>query len=265
MSEIRALIVDDEPLARDVIRGLLACHEDVVVVGECRDGHDAVRAVRSLAPTLLFLDVQMPELDGFGVLRRLGVATPPAVIFSTAYDEFAVRAFDALALDYLVKPFADERFHVAVRRARRHLRLQETSHLTERLLALARGADVHGATAGVSRYRDRLLVTVAARTIVIPVETIDWVAADGYYARLHCGSHAHLMRRSLTELERELDPSAFLRTHRSAIVRIDRVRELRRSRTRGREIVLHSGERVPVSERRQEEVASRLSGVIRSD
>jgi len=246
MHKIRVLVADDEPLARRGVRQLLAPHADMNVVGESRNGPETLRALDALAPDLLFLDVQMPEMDGFEVLRARGADRMPAVVFVTAHDQFAVSAFEAHALDYLVKPLNVERFEAALRRVRERLRLMEAADLARRLGALLAAERARREQNGI----ERLIVPTAAGEMVIPVSEVDWISADDYYARLHVGAKSHLLRESLTSLEGRLDPRRFARVHRSAIVQVDRVRELRTT-LRGDEAVLRDGSHVPVSRRRR--------------
>jgi two-component system LytT family response regulator len=260
------LIVDDEPLARVVIRQLLARESGMAVVGECRDGVEAVRAIVELRPELVFLDLQMPEVDGFGVVRALqshGAARMPVIVFVTAYDEFAVRAFEADALDYLVKPFTDERFRMAVTRARRHLARDEAVELGRRLSAvLERLPGTERAAGTVPSEREHLTQMVATsgtKSVVVPMARVDWISSDDYYARLHVGAASHLVRETLATLERRLDPSRFIRTHRTAIVNVERVHEVRREPNGKCELILKGGTRVPVSDRRREAVLKRLA------
>ncbi len=227
---IRAVLVDDEPLARDVMRGLLARYSDIVVVAECGNGIEAVAAVRAHDPQLLLLDIQMPDLDGFGVLRALVPHCPPAVVLVTAFDEFAVRAFDADALDFVVKPFTDDRFFRAIDRARRLVATSDAG------------------------YRAHFLVASGSRTTIVTVDTIAWIEADDYYARLHVPGGSHLVRRSLRLLESELDPRLFVRVHRSALVSVAHIRELRGRHT----VILRDGTRLEISERRRAAVKARL-------
>jgi two-component system LytT family response regulator len=224
MRDTRVLIVDDEPLARDVVRDLLGRIEGVTVVGECGDGVRAIDAVRDLEPDVVFLDVQMPDLDGFAVLRALPKEHSPVVILVTAYDEHAVKAFEAEALDFVVKPFTDDRFYRAFERARRRL---------------------------VPVFRTRLLVSSGRRSVSVPVESVTWIAAEDYYARVHVANTSHLLRETLTALEAELDPQAFVRIHRSALVNIRHVRELLRGAEGRCTVVLRDGTRLVVSERRR--------------
>ena len=245
MTKIRVLVADDEPLARRGVRQLLAPHADMTVVGESRNGPETLRDLDALAPDLLFLDVQMPDMDGFEVLRSRRADRMPAVVFVTAHDQFAVRAFEAHALDYLVKPLNVGRFEAALRRVRERLRLMEAADLATGLTAL-----LAAERAQREKNVERLVVSAAASELVIPVAEIDWISADDYYARLHIGTKSHLLRESLTSLESRLDPRRFARVHRSAIVQLDRVRELRTT-LRGGEAVLRDGSRIPVSRRKR--------------
>jgi two-component system, LytTR family, response regulator len=214
---IRALIVDDEPLARWRIRSLLAGVRDVEVVGECANGKEAIQAIEESPPDLLFLDIQMPELDGFDVLRAIGVGRVPVVIFVTAYDQFALRAFEAHALDYLLKPFDDERFAATLERARQRIRQQQGGDLDRRVRALLE--EVRGGGA----YLQRLVVPSGHRNVFIRTEEIDWIEAERNYIRLHVGGRAYLLRENLGRIESALDPAKFCRIHRSTIVNIDRI------------------------------------------
>jgi len=254
---IRALIVDDEPLARRGVRQLLAREAEVTIVGECRDGREALDALDTLAPNLVFLDVQMPELDGFGVIRARGIDRMPPVVFVTAHDEFAVRAFETQALDYLVKPLHAARFAETMTRVRERQRVGTAVELAARLSAMMNLIDagrrttesrpnIMGSTVGVAA----LVVPTAVGEMVIDTTTIDWIEADDYYVRVHVGAAEHLLRESLSTLERRLDPRQFARVHRGAIVRLDRVREISTSQ-RGKTVaILRDGTRVAVGRRR---------------
>ena len=214
---IRAAIVDDEPLARRRIRHLLNEAPDVEVVAECANGKDAIESLEGSPPDLLFLDIQMPEIDGFDVLQAIGVGHVPAVIFVTAYDQFALRAFEAQALDYLLKPFDDERFGAALERARERIRQQHGGDLDRRLQALLENVR------GDHGYLRRLVVPSGHRNIFVRTEHIDWIEADRNYVRLHVGGRAYLLRENLTHIASVLDPATFCRIHRSTIVNIDRI------------------------------------------
>jgi two-component system, LytTR family, response regulator len=270
MPEIRALIADDEPLARRGIRQLLEGHPDVIVAGECRNGRETLRALHTLTPHLVFLDVQMPQLNGFEVLRAYGAARMPAVVFVTAYDEFAVRAFEAHALDYLVKPVSEARFAEAMRHVRERLRSSNALELAQKLETLlathegrgqrAEGGDILRA----SRPARRMVVPTASGELVLETSEIDWIQAEDYYAAVYALGKRHLIRESLASLEERLDPARFVRVHRSAIVALDRVRELRSTGQGDSVVVLRDGTRVPVSRRRRERVAEAIRRVAGS-
>ncbi|HEX6695114.1 MAG TPA: LytTR family DNA-binding domain-containing protein [Longimicrobiales bacterium] len=217
---IRAVIVDDEPLARLRISDLLAAADDVDVIAQCANGEEAIRVIVDTNPDLLFLDVQMPEIDGFDVLQAVGVGSVPVVIFVTAYDQFALRAFEANALDYLLKPYDDERFNAALQRARARIRLQQKDDVDRRLLALLRDAR------GDRGYLQRLVVPSGQRSVFIRVEQIDWIEAERNYVRLHVGGQSYLLRENVSRIAAALDPAMFCQIHRSTIVNIDRIQEV---------------------------------------
>jgi DNA-binding LytR/AlgR family response regulator len=371
MGDIRTLIVDDEPVARAGLRKLLADTPGTTVVGEAADGPAAVAAIRSLAPDLLLLDIQMPGMNGFDVLQAVGADTVPAVVFVTAYDQFAVRAFEIQALDYLLKPFEDERFAAVLARVREHLRRRSEGDLTRRLASLlamyeqrtagetpaaasgrsaaastedaeldddaraptaddaarapsarertasdAAGRHAHAssgqerpaddaasrhahatsgqddaarhatsgqertagdaarrhahATSGQERtagdaarrhgHVARLLIRSAGRVSFQPVDEIDWIEAADYYARLHVGGHSHLVRETLASLEEQLDPRRFVRIHRSAIVNVARIAEVRLDWRNRHIVVLRSGKELPLSRRRREMLETAMLG-----
>lgn len=229
MEPIRALIVDDEPAARNGIRRLLKYDPDIVVVGEARNGREAVRALEQDGIDLVFLDIQMPDLDGFGVVGVVGTQQMPAIVFVTAFDRHALHAFEVHALDYLLKPFSDERFHEAVERAKTSVRHGRLGDVSRKLAALLNEAG--GVTAGISSapsggYVQRLVVKGSGRVVLVSVRDIDWVEAEKDYMRLHVSKQEHVIRDSMKNLERQLDPGRFVRIHRSTIVNIERVREL---------------------------------------
>jgi two-component system, LytTR family, response regulator len=241
---LRVVLADDEPLGRLGLRQLIARHRDLAIVGEACDGHDAVAMVEDTRPDLLLLDVQMPELDGFGVIAEL--AAPPPTIFVTAHDSFAVRAFETHALDYLLKPVGEQRFDAALARLRRELADHRTLELGRRMADLIASVGARPAA-----HRARLVARLGDRSTVIAVAEIDWIEAQDYCAAVHVGDAVHVVRHSLTALEAELDPAQFVRIHRGAMVNLARIRELHHG---GGElaVVLHSGERLPVSRRRRE-------------
>lgn len=231
MNALRVLVVDDEPLAREGVVARLAGRADFLVVGECANADDAERAIADLAPDVVFLDVRMPGVDGFGLLERLAPARRPHVVFLTAYDRFALRAFDAEAVDYLLKPIDDERFARAL----------------ERVRAARRSAEREAKESGGTEYPARFAVRVGRRVVVAHVSDIDWVEAIGDYCGLHTASKVHLLREPLHALEGRLDPRLFMRVHRSTIVRIDRVAELRAATNRDAVARLHDGTVLKVS------------------
>jgi two-component system LytT family response regulator len=216
---VRALIVDDEPLARRGVVLRLRKFKDVEVVGECGDGSSAVEKILELTPDVVFLDVQMPGMDGFEVLRALPRENLPSVIFLTAYEQHALRAFEVHALDYLLKPVNDDRFGAAVERARQVGDSDSKTRMAERILEMLQRDS--------TRYVSRFPVRVGSRIHLVLVEDIDWIAAAGDYAELHSGGRCHLLRETMNSLEQKLDPGQFLRIHRSRIVRARCIRELR--------------------------------------
>ena len=233
---IRTVIVDDEPLARSNLAVLLRLDVEIEIVAECGSGAEALAEIRAASPDLVFLDVQMPECDGFDVLELLGPALPPAVVFVTAYDQYALRAFDAGALDYLLKPFDNARFVQALERAKEKIK---------------RGKDL-------PRKLERLVIKGTGEILFVKITEIDWIEAADYYACLHVGSKTHLLRRSLAELEQQLSDSMFCRIHRSAIVNLDRVRGLELNKDGEYEVLLDSGVRLRLSRRYRKLLESRL-------
>jgi two-component system, LytTR family, response regulator len=221
---IRTLIVDDEPLGRERVRSLLQDDSAIEIVGECANGKEALASIKKLQPHLLFLDVQMPEMDGFAVLESIPAELLPAVIFVTAYDKYAVRAFQVHALDYLLKSFDRERFHAALARAKKDIEqgsqgtLQD--HLAGRLAGLLEDLQAR------KRYLTRLVIRSAGRIQFLRVEEIGWIEAADNYVRVHAGKESHLLRETLQSLEARLDPQTFLRIHRSTIVNLDAIKEL---------------------------------------
>jgi len=218
---IRTLIVDDEPLARDCVRLALEQQDDVAVVGECADGASAVEAIRAQDPDLVFLDVQMPGLDGFGVIERIGAEAMPPVLFVTAYDKHALRAFAVHALDFLLKPFDDDRFRDALEHARRRLSAEGRLGMRDALTGL-----LESRRSGGERHARRIMVQEQERIRFVPVEAVDWFEADRNYVLLHCGKDVFRVRMTLTALQDELDPSRFIRVHRSTVLNLDRIREV---------------------------------------
>ena len=235
-AKIRTLVVDDEPLARSSIVVLLRIDSEIEVVGQCGSGVEALAEIRSKRPDLVFLDVQMPECDGFDVLEMLGVDAPPAIVFVTAYDQYALRAFEAGALDYVLKPFDNARF--------------------ERALARAKERINHGKTQ--PRRIERLAIKSAGQVSFLKFSEIDWIEAADYYACLHVGAKAHLLRRSMAELEQELDQAVFCRIHRSTIVNLGRVSGLKLSEDGEYDVLLDNGAKLRMSRRYRKELQARM-------
>jgi two-component system LytT family response regulator len=234
--KIRALVVDDEPLARSNLTVLLRLDPEIETVSECGSGTEAVSEIRNSKPDLVFLDVQMPECDGFDVLEMLGRDLPSAVVFVTAYDQYALRAFEAGALDYLLKPFDNARFDRALSRAKEKI--------------------AHGRNP--SSTMDRLAVKSVGQVAFLKISEIDWIEAADYYSCLHLGPKTHLLRRSMSELEQELDQTIFCRIHRSTIVKLDRVCGLKLNENGEYDVLLDNGTRLRLSRRYRKQLQSRL-------
>ena len=253
---LRVAIADDEPLGRAGLRYLLERHPGVEIVAEACDGRDAIAQIERTAPDLLLLDVQMPELDGFGVLAALPAEQRPTTIFVTAHDRFAVRAFETHALDYLLKPVDEGRFDAALARVRKALAVDRAAELGRRMTEL-----LAAHTPPAAAPATRLLARLGERSTVISVADIDWIEAQDYCSALHVGAETHVMRQSLSALEAQLDPRRFVRVHRSALVNVDRVRELDHADPAGVVVVLWSGARLTVSRRRRAQL-ERVLGPI---
>ena len=227
MEPIRTLIVDDELLARKRIRNLLRGKRGFEVTGECANGKEAVSTIARQRPDLIFLDVQMPDLDGFGVARSIAAEYQPVIVFVTAYDQYAVRAFEFHALDYLLKPFDDERFEKTLEWARMQIERNQLHDFSERMIGLLEDYQGQRRIAGTQAQKlSRIMVKSSGRIFFINTEEIDWIEAEGCYARLHTGRQSHLLRETMSALEAQLDPQLFLRIHRSTIVNRAQVKEL---------------------------------------
>lgn len=240
MSKIRTVIVDDEPIARRGLRTHLASEKDFEIVGECRNGREAVAVIDQQSPDLVFLDVQMPEMNGFEVIEAIGTERMPAIIFVTAYDKYALRAFDVHAIDYLLKPFDVERFSRALQRARQQIEHNTINDLSRRLNGLL--TDLR--TAPARKYAERLVIKSSGRIFFLSASEIDWIEAADNYARIHSGGEEHLLRETMSSLEKRLDPEQFVRIHRSRIVNIGRVKELQPLFRGEYEIKLQDGTRL---------------------
>ncbi|HSY13166.1 MAG TPA: response regulator [Verrucomicrobiae bacterium] len=235
-AKIRTLIVDDEPLARSNLAVLLRRDPEIEIVGECGSGVEAPEKIRRSQPELVFLDVQMPECDGFDVLELLGKDVPPAIVFVTAYDQYALRAFEAGALDYLLKPFDNARFHQALQRAKQKIALGSAQ----------------------PRKLERLAIKSAGQVAFVSLSEIEFVEAADYYAALHVGTKTHLLRRSMSELEQDLDPAFFCRIHRSTIVNLNQVQGLRLNEDGEYTVLTKSGASLRLSRRYRKQLQTRL-------
>ena len=261
---LRILVVDDEALGRDRLVDLLEDESDAEVVATAADGLEAIEAIRTSRPDLVFLDVQMPRMTGLDVVREIGAAHMPATIFVTAYDQYALQAFDSAAIDYLVKPFRNDRFWEAFHRARRRIEADSREHIHQQLMALLQGTSRAPATAApataapAAKHLDCIAVQMKGRTRVIPVARIDYVTASRNYAELHVGDQRYVIRESMQTLEERLDPDRFMRVHRSAIVRVDLIDALLRSEGSEYEVQLKGGVRLPVGRSRREALERRL-------
>jgi two-component system LytT family response regulator len=257
--KIRTLVVDDEPLARRNLRLLLEADPQIELVGEAGGGAEALALIRRHSPDLVFLDIQMPEMDGFGVLERIEAERLPVVVFVTAFDQYALKAFEFHALDYLLKPFDDARFEKALRRAKQQAEQREIKTLSRRLVALLEdheGRQAHAAEA--PKFLTRLLIKSAGRVSFLKVDEIDWIGAEDYYVKLHVGRKGHLLRETMNELESKLDPEKFVRVHRSSIVNLERVRELQQLVNGDYAVVLHDGTELKLSRGRREQLETFL-------
>jgi len=252
MKLIRALIVDDEPLARDRVASLLKDEPDIEIAGQCRDGHEAIEAIVKVEPDLVFLDIQMPGADGFDVIKAVGPERMPLVIFVTAYDQHALRAFEVRALDYLLKPFDRERFREALGRARAQIEGRETGDLGRRLLAL-----VQDIRPGPVRT-ERIVVKSGGKLFFLRTDEIDWIEAAGNYAKVHVGSDSHLLRETMLSLEAKLDPDKFFRIHRSRIVNLERVKEMQPWFNGEYVVILKTGVKLTLSRGYREKLQERL-------
>lgn len=255
-AKIKALLVDDEPLARALVRRLLDGHPDVEIIGECENGAEAIAAITTRAPDLVFLDVQMPEQDGFAVIAALPVARLPHIIFVTAYDQYALRAFEVHALDYLLKPFDRARFAAALERAVQQIRNDQSGAATERILSLLE------AKRGAAPYVERFAIKEDGRVFFLKTGEIAWIEAEGNYVILHVGKKRHLFREAISNLENRLDPHLFQRIGRSAIVNLDCVRELQSWSRGDYKVILHDGTELKLSHRYRDNLNQFLGGTL---
>lgn len=255
--KIRALIVDDEPLGRQGVLRFLKNDPEIEVVAQYGDGQTAVAAILSRKPDLVFLDIQMPEIDGFEVVRRVGPEKMPATIFVTAFDRYALRAFEANAIDYLLKPVGQARFEKALSRVKARIAENSKQDVTQRIIATLEQINRQ------DQYAERLPVPENGRILFVKTKEIDWIEADGNYARLHVGVRTHEVRETLNALEQRLDPRDFLRIHRSTIVNVHRIKEIQPWFHGYHLVLLQNGQELRMS-RYQSEVAKRLGLLTQS-
>ena len=251
--QIGVLVVDDEPLARQGIRRLLEADADVEILGECADGSEAIEAIREKKPDIVCLDVQMPECDGFQVLEAIDSDSMPVVIFITAYDQHAVRAFEVHALDYLLKPFEDERFCEALQRAKAQIEQEQTGETVQKI------ARMLSAVRGGEERHDRIMVKSAGHITFLRVEEIDWVEAQGDYVSLHCQGKKHLIREKISDMESQLPTGSFARIHRSSLVNVARIKEMQPLFHGDYTVVLIDGTRLTMSRSFRDKVFQQLT------
>jgi len=252
VNKIRTLIVDDEAMARDRILGLLSQEQDVEVIGQCSDGQQAISAIQQLSPELVFLDVQMPAVDGFGVIRQVGAERMPMVVFVTAYDEYALQAFEVHALDYLLKPFGRDRLQQCLDHARHQRDRRRAGDLGKSLLALVQDFRPE------QKKQDRLVVKSGGRVFFVRTDEIDWIEAAGNYVRLHMKDQSHLFRETMNQMESRLDPQRFFRIHRSRIVNTERIKELQPWFNGEYVVLLQNGAQLRLSRSYREKLEERL-------
>jgi two-component system, LytTR family, response regulator len=253
---LKVLIVDDEPLGRNMVRRMLEGHSEVEIVGECENGQEAITAIKTTAPDLVFLDVQMPEIDGFAVLDACKADQLPHVIFVTAYDQYAVQAFEIHALDYILKPFDQERFEQALARVKQQLNSERVSESNERILALL------AETRSRPHYIERFIIKAEGRVFFLKTDEVEWIQAEGNYVSLHVRKRKYLFREAISTLETELDPRKFQRIGRSTIVNIECIRELQPWFRGDYRVVLYDGTELKLSHRYRDNLDKYLGGSL---
>jgi two-component system LytT family response regulator len=266
-ARIRAIIVDDEPAARRGVRLLLERDHAIEIIGEASTGAEAADLIRREKPDLAFLDVQMPGSDGFEALEKIGAGAAPAVVFVTAYDEHALRAFEVNAVDYLLKPYDDARFGAALQRAKEEVRRRRTDTVNVRLTQLLDYLQQNSGTAAAAQAKeeragDRILIKSSGEIFFLKAEEIDWIEAEGDYMKFHVNGRTHLMRETMARLEARLDPKRFIRIHRSTIVNIDRLRKLSPSFAGEYAVILHDGTKLKLSRGYHERIATLLKAAL---
>lgn len=251
--KVRTLIVDDMKLARERLKQALTSDDEIEIIGECANGSEAVAAIKNLSPELVFLDVQMPKMGGFEVVETIGAERMPIVVFATAYDEFAIQAFEVNAIDYLLKPFDEERLAKTVGRIKQQLRQAGSHNVNERLIQLLDNVQT------TASYIKRLPVKTAQHTVLLLVEDIDWISGAGNYLELHVGKDVYLIRERIHQLEQKLNPEQFVRIHRSTIVNIDRVKTLHPMFNGDHIVILKNGAKLNLSRTYHEKLLDQIT------
>jgi two-component system LytT family response regulator len=260
VKKIKTLIVDDEPVARQTIRALLEKDPEIEVVGECSSGLEAISSIRQQTPDLLFLDIQMPRVNGFDVLSKTVDVKIPAIIFVTAFDQYALNAFEVHALDYLLKPYTDQRFMDALLKAKSQLKMKELDRLSSSLLALLQDQPARLESVGSRQtFLTRFMIKRNGRVVFVTADSVDWIEANDYYVNVHVGATTHLIRLTMNELEQKLDPQEFFRIHRSLIVNLKRVKELHQHFNGEYVVILHDGTELKLSRGRRERLNEMLT------
>jgi two-component system, LytTR family, response regulator len=254
--KVRVLIVDDEPLGRTMVRRMLENHPEAEVIGECENGHEAIAAIGSDAPDLVFLDVQMPEIDGFEVLENINSEEPPVIIFVTAFDEYALRAFDVNALDYLLKPYDRKRFEQAFERAAIHIKTRTNELDSRQILSLLSQAPKR------ESFIERFIIKSDGRVIFLNTEEIIWIEAEGNYVLLHAAQKAHIFREAIGKLEEQLNPQVFIRISRSGIVNRNFIKELHTEFRGSYNVILKNGTELKLSNRYRENLSKYSGGKL---
>lgn len=253
--KIRTVIVDDEPLARKFLVQMLNDDPDTEIVAECASGYEALPAIKKHRPDVLFLDIQMPEMDGFSVLQAIDQRHLPLIVFVTAYDQYAMRAFEVHALDYLLKPFDDQKFERTMQRVKAQIRGRQTDKIDAQMLSFLKELN------GRSSFLERISIKAADRILLLKVNDIDWIESDDNYVQIHAGKSNHQLRETITNLERQLNPAKFLRIHRSTIVNIERIELLEQMFHGEYRVILKDGSQLTLS-RRYREKAKQLLGML---
>ncbi|MBX7174039.1 MAG: LytTR family DNA-binding domain-containing protein [Pyrinomonadaceae bacterium] len=246
----RVIVVDDEPLARLNLCALIKKDDELEIIKECENGYEAISAIETLAPDIVFLDVQMPEINGFQVLEQVDLSKIPALIFVTAYDQYAIKAFEFSALDYLLKPVEESRFQKAVGQAKFFLQQRDLSSLSQRLISLLENNKTPPKTQPI--FLERIVIKSIGKVLFLPVSEIEWIEADDYYVKIHTAEQSHLLRESMNELEKSLDPNQFQRIHRSIIVNLSLIKQIQTDFQNKSVVILQNGKKLKMSRPRQE-------------